>query len=327
MTFTMRRAFTATLAVLALTPAAVHAQTPPWPTKPLRLLVGFAAGGSSDVMARAIAERLAKNLGQQVIVENRAGAGGMLATDAVAKSPADGYTLLFGTVGPFAISPALGVKQPFDPIKDFTPVGLVGNLPLAVAVPSSLPVRDLGELLALARAKPGQLNYAHTGIGSTTHVGMEILKKAASVDIVAVPYKGQAAAMPDVMSGRVQIVLDGWSTTIPHVKSGSLRFVAVTTSARSAVQPQVPTVAESGFPGFDVSPWYGIWAPAGTPKDVIARLSTELVGITQSQVIKDRFAELGMDPLTADSEKFSKFVQSEQARWAKAIKDANIKVD
>ncbi len=298
-----------------------------YPTKPIRLIVGFAAGGSSDVMARTIAQQLAERLGQQVIVENKTGASGIIAADTVAKAVADGYTLLFGVPGPIVILPALGTKLPYDPIKDLVPVSLVANLPLALVVPSTLPAQNLKELLDLARTQPGKLNYASTGPGSVTHLGMEMLKYAAGVDIQNVSYKGQAAALPDLMAGTVQMMLDGWATTIPHVNSGKLRFIAVTTAQRSAVQPQVPTVAEQGFPGFNASPWYGVWAPAGTPQGVIAKLSAELVVVTSSPTLRNRFKELGIDPLTGDFRQFADFILSEQKRWADLIRQANIKVE
>lgn len=323
-----RRSAVSALAAVLLSSIGIGANAQgSYPNKPIRLVVGFAAGGSSDVMAREIAKQLSIRLGQQIIVENRTGASAVIAADAVAKASADGYTLLFGVPGPIVILPALGQKLPYDPIKDFAPVGLVGNLPLALVVPVNFPANNLQELIAVAKAQPGKLNYASTGPGSTTHIGMEMLKFFAGVDIQQITYKGQAAALPDLITGQVHMMLDGWATTLPHVKSGKLKFIAVTTPQRSAVQPQVPTVAEQGFPGFDASPWYGVWAPASTPHDVVAKVSAELAVVTQSQQIKERFAELGIDPLTAESMQFVRFMQTEQARWSKVIREAKIKMD
>ncbi|MGE4241245.1 Bug family tripartite tricarboxylate transporter substrate binding protein [Ramlibacter sp.] len=322
-----RRRFTAGSLALLAAPWSHHARAQAFPSKPIRFIIGFTASGAADVMCRTVAQHLGTRLGQSIAVENRLGASGIIAADAVAKSPPDGYTLLFGLPGPMVILPALGQKLPYDPIKDFAPVGPAGNLPLVLVVPSGLPAQNLKELIALAKAQPGKLNYASTGPGSTTHLGMELLKHAAGLDIRQVPYKGQAAALPDLLAGNVQMLLAGWSTAIPHVKSGKLRYIAVTGDQRSAAQPQVPTMAELGIPGIDPSLWCGLWAPAGTPADIVTKLSTELAAVTQSAPVRERFAELGMDPMTADAQQFARFVQSEQTRWVRVIKETNLKME
>lgn len=250
-------------AMLAALPPSAGAQA--YPDKPIRLIVPYPAGGSSDVMARAVAEKLTTALAVQIVVENRAGAGGNIAASVAARASADGYTLFFGAAGPLAVNPALYEKLPFDPVKDFMPIGLVGKMPLFLTVPASLPVQSLKELIELAKARPGQLNYASSGIGGTTHLAMEVLKSQTGAGITHVPYKGTAAGVADMLGGSIQAIFDARPTTGPHVQAGKLKFLAVSTAGRSALEPQLPTVAESGFPGFDLYVWYGLMAPAGTP--------------------------------------------------------------
>lgn len=305
--------------------AAAHGQA--YPTKPIRLVIGLGAGGPSDVMARTVAKALGDRLGQPIVVENKTGAGGNIATDLVAKASPDGYTLLFGSTGSLAVAPTLYRKLPYDPIKDLAPVGLVANLPLVLVVPTSLPVHTMGDLVNLAKSKPGQLNYASAGTGATTHLAMELVKTTAGIDIRHVPYKGTAAAIPDLVSGQVQMVLDGWSGTEPLVKAGKLRQIAVAIDKRLAIAPDLPTIAESGFPGFNASPWYGVLAPAATPKEIIAKLSAELAIVMASPAVKEKFASLGMEPLTSDPEQFAAFVKSENTKWAKVVQQSGAKAD
>jgi tripartite-type tricarboxylate transporter receptor subunit TctC len=305
--------------------AAAHGQA--YPTKPIRLVIGLGAGGPSDVMARTVAKALGDRLGQPIVVENKTGAGGNIATDLVAKASADGYTLLFGSTGSLAVAPTLYRKLPYDPIKDLAPVGLVANLPLVLVVPTSLPVHTISDLVNLAKSKPGQLNYASSGTGATNHLAMELVKTTAGIDIRHVPYKGTAAAMPDLVSGQVQMVLDGWSGTEPLVKAGKLRQIAVAIDKRLAIAPDLPTIAESGFPGFNASPWYGVLAPAATPKEIIAKLSAELAIVMASPAVKERFASLGMEPLTSDPEQFAAFIKSENTKWAKVVQQSGAKAD
>ena len=321
-----RRAALALIPVLfAGLPIAAYGQA--YPTKPIRMLIGLSAGGPSDVMARTVASALGERLGQPVVVENKPGAGTTIATDLVAKSTPDGYTLLFGTTGALSVAPTLYKKLSFDPVKDFAPIGLVANLPLVLVVTNSLPVKNVGELIALAKAKPGELNYASAGVGVTTHLAMELLKAESGVDIKHVPYKGTSAAWPDVVSGQVQMVMDGWSGADPYAKSGRARIIAAAVDKRLAVAPDVPTIAESGFPGFNASPWYGILAPAGTPKEVVARLSRELTAVMNSPAIKERFSTLGMEPLLSTPEEFSTFIKSDISKWARAVKQSGATAD
>ncbi|NKE68898.1 tripartite tricarboxylate transporter substrate binding protein [Ramlibacter sp. RBP-2] len=311
--------------LLALFASASFAQA--YPSKPIKLVIGLSAGGPSDVMARTVALALGERLGQQVVVENRTGVGGNIAAEGVAKSPADGYTLLFGSSGPLAVSPTLFQKLAYDPLKDFAPVGLVANLPLVLAVPTSLPVHNVQELIALAKARPGALNYASAGNGGITHLAMELLKSEANVDIRHVPYKGTAAAMPDVVSGNVQMVMDGWSGVQPLVKAGKLRQIAVAVDKRLAVAPDVPTIAEHGFPGFNASPWYGILAPAGTPQPIVSKLSSELAAVMSSAALKEKFQSLGMEPLTSTPAEFAAFLRTENEKWAKVVKRSGAKAE
>lgn len=312
-------------AMLAALPPGAAAQG--YPNKPIRLIVPYPAGGGSDVMARAVAEKLASALAVQIVVENRAGAGGNIAASVAAKAPADGYTLFFGAAGPLAVNPTLYEKLPFDPVKDFMPIGLVGKMPLFLAVPASLPVRSLKELIELAKAKPGQLNYASSGIGGTTHLAMEVLKSQTGASITHVPYKGTAAGVADMLGGSIQAIFDAWATTGPHVQAGKLKFLAVSTAGRSALEPQLPTVAESGFPGFDLYVWYGLMAPAGTAPEVIAKLSSETAKIMARTELKDRFASLGMEPMTSTPEQFSAHLRSETAKWAKIVRDSGARAE
>lgn len=252
-------------ALLVLATVATDAAAQAYPNKPIRLIVPYAAGGATDLMARSIAQKLGAGLGVQVVVDNRGGAGGNIAADIAAKAPPDGYTLFFGATGQLVINPVLYAKLTFDPMKDFAPIGLVGQLPLFLTVPVTLPINSVAELVAAVRAKPDKFNYGSSGIGGTTHLAMEMLKARTGMSITHVPYKGTAAAVNDMLGGSLQVMFDAWATTGPHVHSGKLRFLAVSSATRSAFEPKVPTVAESGYPGFDLGVWYGLLAPAGTP--------------------------------------------------------------
>jgi tripartite-type tricarboxylate transporter receptor subunit TctC len=310
----------AALVLSMLSPGAAAQQS--YPDRPIRLIVPYPAGGGTDVMARAFAQKLAGALAVQVIVDNRAGAGGNIAASAAAKAPPDGYTLFFGAAGPLAVNPALYEKLPFDPIKDFMPIGLVGMMPLFLTVPASLEVHSLKELIALAKAKPGQLNYASAGIGGTTHLAMERLKSQTGASITHVPYKGTAAGVADMLGGNIQVIFDAWPTTGPQVQAGKLRYLAVSTAARSALEPKLPTVAESGFPGFDLYVWYGLMAPAGTPPEVIARLSSETARTMALPDLKERFSSLGMEPMSSTPEQFAAHLRAETAKWAKIVRES-----
>jgi len=298
-----------------------------YPDKPIRLIVPYPAGGGTDVMARAFAQKLAAALAVQVVVDNRAGAGGNIAASAAAKAPPDGYTLFFGAAGPLAVNPALYAKLPFDPVKDFAPIGLVGLMPLLLTVPTSLDVHSVKDLIALAKARPGQLNYASSGIGGTTHLAMERLKSQSGVNITHVPYKGTAAGVADMIGGNIHVIFDAWATTGSHVQAGKLRYLAVSTAARSALEPKVPTLAESGFPAFDLYVWYGLMAPAGTPPEVIARLSSETMKVMAQSDLKERFASLGMEPMSSTPEQFAAHLRAETAKWARIVRESGARAE
>lgn len=315
------------LCSLMLAAAFPAAAAEPYPNKPIRLIVPYAAGGGTDVMARAFAQRLASALSVQIVVENRTGAGGNIAASAVAKAAPDGYTLFFGAAGPLAVNPALYDKLPFDPVKDFAPIGLVGSMALFLTVPASMPVKSVKDLVAMAKAKPGQLNYASAGIGGTTHLAMEVLKTETGANLTHVPYKGTAAGVADMLGGNIQVIFDAWTSTSPHVESGKLKYLAVSTTARSALAPQVPTMAESGFPGFNVFVWYGILAPAGTPSEVVDKLGRETLKVMAQPELKEAFARLGMEPLSGGPEPFAAFIRSETVKWAKIVRDAGAKAE
>ena len=314
-------AFSALLAASA----AAFAQT--YPSKPIRLIVPFPPGGSADILARAIGQKAGEGLGQPFVVENRPGAGTAIGADALAKSAPDGYAVMIGTVSSHAINPALNPKLPYDPLKDFTPVSLVATIPFAMIVHPSVPAKDVQEFIALAKAKPGSLNYSSAGNGTSNHLAGELLKSMARVDIVHVPYKGSAPALNDLIAGQVSLMFDLVLTAAPHVKSGAVRGLAVTGAQRSSALPELPTVAESGVPGYEVSAWFGIFAPAGLAQPVVQRLNAEFVKGLQQPDLRQRLASQGAEPLTSTPDEFGNYLRSEIAKWAKVVKESGMKVD
>jgi tripartite-type tricarboxylate transporter receptor subunit TctC len=296
-----------------------------YPDRPIRLIVPYPAGGSSDVMARAFAQKLAGALAVPVVVDNRAGAGGNIAASAAAKAPPDGYTLFFGAAGPLAVNPALYEKLPYDPVKDFVPVAPVGKMPLFLAVPVTLNVQSLQEFIALAKARPGQLNFASAGVGGTTHLTMEVLKIRAGVNLTHVPYKGTGVA--DMLGGTIHAMFDGWTTLAPHVQTNKLKFIATSTATRSALEPQVPTMAESGLSGYDLYVWYGLLAPATTPSAIVSRLASESEKIISLPEIRSRFAALGMEPMSGGPEQFTRHIRAETEKWAKIVRESGAKAE
>jgi len=298
-----------------------HAQN--YPNRPVRMLVPFAAGGAVDVLARMLTPKLGDALGQPVVVDNRPGAGGNLAADAVAKSAADGYTLFLTTNG-HAISPALYRKLPFDAAKDFAPVSqLVATTLILVATPE-FPAKDTRQLIALAKAKPGALNYGSTGVGNPLHLTMELLKISAGIDIVPVPYKGDAPLSTALLSGEVHVAVVPLATSVQNIKSGRIKALAVTGKRRIASLPDVPTVAESGIPGFDSTSWQGVFAPAGTPREIVERLQRELAKALNSPEVRDRIVGLGGEIVASTPEEFDAKFKSDLAMFAKIIRDAKI---
>jgi len=314
------------IAVMALAmQSGAHAQQ--FPTKPVRIVAPFAAGSTIDIIGRIISPRLHEALGQPVIVENRPGAGGMIGVDYVAKSVPDGHTLVIGALGPLAMNPALYPKTPFDPVKDFAAVSLLATGPVVIAVHPSIPAHDIKELVEFARKRPGQLNFGSPGVGSSPHLTGELFKLITKTNIVHVPYKGNAEAITDLIGGQLSMVFTGVPPVVPLAKAGKVRLLATTGKERMANLPDVPTIKEAGITGADVLIWYGVVAPAGTPKDVIVRLNREIVKAMNTPDVRDKFAQQGVDPAASTPEEFAEFIRTEVARWGKVIRTAGIKLE
>lgn len=297
-----------------------------YPTRPIRVLVGYAPGGVNDLVARTIAARLGPRLGQQVVVENRPGAGGNIATDLAAHAAPDGYTMLLGSVASLAMSPALLGKVPFDPLNDFAPITQAVGVSTLIASHPTVPVRTLRQFVALAKKHPGKLNYASPGTGSISHLSAELFKKAAGIDIVHVPYKGGAPASVDAIAGQVECLISVISSGAPHVQAGKLRGLAVTSSKRAAILPDVPTIAESGYPGFEATGWLGLLFPAKTPETIVNRMAQDAVAVINMPEVREQLHKAGLDPHPSDPTAFQTYIKAEFAKWAKVIKDAGIKV-
>jgi tripartite-type tricarboxylate transporter receptor subunit TctC len=310
--------------------ATAHGASSPggYPSKPVRLIVAFPAGGSTDIIARLVGQRLSERLGQQVIIDNRGGAGGTVGTEIAARANPDGYTLTMGTTSTHVIAPAAYPNLKYDPVKDFTPITLVATTPYLLVVNPSVKAGSLKEFVALVKSQPGKLNYASAGSGSTTHIAMEMLKSAAGLDIVHVPYNGNGPAGAAVLGGQVQALFGSMPAVLPQAKAGKLRPLAVGTAKRSPALPDVPTVAESGYPGFAVSLWLGFFAPRGTPIEIVNRLHAELANIALSPDMKEQFERNGAEPMTnASNLELERLIRSEIPKYAKVIKAANIKID
>lgn len=314
-----------TLLVASLTAVAGTVSADDYPNKPVRLIVGFPPGGINDIVARVVGDRLSQSLGQTIIVENRPGAGGTIGADLVAKSRPDGYTLLMGSVSNIAMAPSQYKALPYDAAKDFAPIVLVAAAPNVLVVNPEFPVRSVRELIALARQKPGGINYASAGLGTSNHLTVELLQVMTGVQFNHVPYKGDAPGTADVVAGQVPMIFPTLPVALPFIKAGKLRPIAVSSAERSSLLPDVPTVAESGgLPEFEVSVWVGILAPAGTPKEIVNRLNTEIVKIVRMPNIRERLAGLGAEPVGDTSEHFTAYIRSELAKWSKVAKAAGI---
>lgn len=315
------------LALLIYALGALTCAAQQYPTRTIRLVVGFPPGGGTDIIARLLGQKLTEAWGQQVIVENRPGATGMIGANVVAKAPPDGYTLLMGHVNSQAIAPLLQQKPMYDPLNDFAMVAYIGYVPNVLVVHPSLPVRNIRELIALAKARPGQLTFASPGVGSTNHLAGEMFKAATHIDIVHVPYKGSGPAIIDLLAGQIVMNFDAMPSVINYIRDGRMRPLAVTTAARDPQLPQIPTVREVGVRDFDVRNWYGVVAPAGTPRPIVVRLNAEINRIAQLPDIKARLDELGtrLDPMTP--EQFAEFVRAEIAKYVKVKKEAGITME
>lgn len=312
---------------LALATSALGATADAYPVRPIRLIIPFGPGASNDIVARIIAPRLSENLGQSVVVDNRTGAGGIVAAELVAQAQPDGHTALMGSPGPLVVNPLLIAKLSYSPQRDFAPVSLVSIVPGVLLVHPATPVKSVGELIALARAKPGQLNYASTGQGSVPHLSGELFKVLAKVDLVHVPYKGSGAAITDLLGGQINVFFDNVASALPYVKSGKLRGLAVTTARRSDQLPNVPTMIEAGVPGYESSSWNGIVMPAKTPKATIDRFYFELSKVLQTAEVRERIAGLGAEVAGTRPEEFAEFMQRETQKLGRVVREAGIRAE
>jgi tripartite-type tricarboxylate transporter receptor subunit TctC len=312
-------------AALALATAAAFAQT--YPTRSIRLISPFAPGGGTDITSRAIAPKLTSAFGQQVIVDNRGGAGGMVGVEIAAKAPPDGYTIVIGTIGNIAVNPSLYTKMPYDPQKDLVPIGQVANALNVLVVHPSLPAKTVKEFIAIAKQRPGALNFGSSGPGATDHLAGEVFNVMAGVKMVHIPYKGGAPAMLDLVAGQVEIVFSTMATAIGAIQGNRIRAIAMTGNQRYERMPQIPTIAEGGLKGFEVNNWYGFFAPAGTPKEIVTRLHTETAKALAMADTKTRLLDAGIIGTSSTPEQFNAYIQAETRKWAKVIKDAGIKAD
>jgi len=310
---------------LALASTTAFAQT--YPDRPIKLIAPFAPGGATDVLARTMAQGLTEAWGQQVIVENRTGAGGNIGADLVAKSAPDGYTLLMGAIGTNAVNAFIYPKMPYDTERDFAPITQVARVPMLLVVHPSLPIRNVKELIAYAEARPDQLNYASGGVGASQHLAGELFKSMTGVKMVHVPYKGAAPSVTDVVAGQAQLTFGDMVAFLPHAKAGRVRPLAVSTAKRSAAVPDLPTVSEAGVPGYEATAWYGLFAPAGTPPAIVSKLNAESVRILRMPTIAERVANLGAEPVGSTPAEYADFLKAEMARWGKVVRAAGIKSD
>jgi len=315
--------FLALLPLAAIPPVAAQS----YPAKPVRMVVGFPPGGGTDILARIVAQKLSDAWGQQVLVENRPGASATIGANAVAKAAPDGYTLSMGQLTPNAIAPALYPKLPYDAIKDFAPIVLVGTSPNVLVVTPSLPAKNLAELVALAKAQPGKLAYASSGAGSLQHIAAELFKSAAALDFIHVPFKGSGQAVTDLIAGQVNMNFDAIPPVIQHIRSGKLRALAVTAAKRAAGLPDVPTIAESGYAGYDFTTWWGLFAPAGTPPEIVAKVERDTVAALALSDLRGRFANLSVEPGGGSSREFTDYVRAEIAKYAKLVAQLGIKAE
>jgi tripartite-type tricarboxylate transporter receptor subunit TctC len=322
-----RQIVLAALAAVAASAAPLTATAQAYPAKPITIIVPFSAGGTTDILARVIGQALNKELGQSVIVDNRAGAGGNIGGALAAKAAADGYTLFMGTVGTHAINQSLYKKMPFDPVKDFAPLTRVAMVPNLLVANPAKPYKSVQELIAFAKANRGKVNFGSSGSGSSIHLSGELFNALARVDMVHVPYKGSAPAVSDLLGGQIDIMFDNLPSAIQHVRAGKLRPLAVTTAKRSPELPDVPTIAEAGVPGYEATSWFGMFAPAATPAPVVAKLNAALVKVLADPEVKKKLAEQGAEPYSEKPEQFAEFIRKETAKWSKVVKDSGASAD
>jgi tripartite-type tricarboxylate transporter receptor subunit TctC len=315
------------IVALAAGVLALGAEAQPYPSKPIRLVVPFAPGGSSSIVARVVGAEMSKELGQQIVIDNRPGGGGNVAMLEVARAEPDGYTLIIGHIGTLAVNPYMFARLPFDTDKDFVPVSLLAKIPNIFVVNANVPAKDLKEFIALARARPGQLNYGSAGNGSAGHLAFEYLKLVANIDVTHVPYKGTGPQLTDLLGGRTEASSAGTPPLLPHIKAGKLRAIAVGTPQRLPVLPDVGTVAEQGFPGFETTQWYGLMAPAKTPEAIVKRLGDEAAKAARTPAVAERFAADDALAVGSTPAEFAEFIRREQARWSEVVRKAGIKAE
>lgn len=311
--------------IAALFCGVAHAQA--WPSKPLRLVVPFPAGGGTDIIGRELTQKMTESTKWTFIVDNKPGSGGNIGIDNVAKSPADGYSLVLGQTSNLAINPTLYGKLPYDPAKDLTPISLVASAPLALVVSATSPLKSLADVVAAAKAKPGGVNYATSGNGTVAHLATELFQKEAGIKLVHIPYKGAAQGINDVIGGQVEVYVSSIPTLIGHIKNGKLRALAVTSAKRVDDLPQVPTIAESGYKGFEAVTWFGVLGPANLPKDITARLNTEINKALQNPDLQKKLSDQGADVGGSTPDQFGKLVRDDMVRWGKVVKESGAKVD
>jgi len=316
-----------TILVLVGITSSVPATAQQYPARPIRMLIGFPPGGGTDIVGRIVAQKLSENLGQQIIAENRGGATGMVAAELAARAAPDGYTIMMAHIAAMSILPSLYPKMAYDTAKDFAPITLAGIGPNLLVVHPSLPVRSVKDLIALAKARPGQLHYASPGNGSVQHLSGELFKLQAKVDMLHIPYKGSGQSIVDLIAGHVQLNFDAVPVVLGHARQGRLRALAVTSAQRSALLPDIPTVSESGVAGFDMSTWWGLVAPSAVSKDIVAKLHAETVKALKMSEVRERLGGVGAEPGGNTPDQFGAFIRSETAKYARVVKDANIKID
>ena len=315
------------LVTLALAALCAVASAQNYPNKSIRFLVGFAPGGSTDIVARLIGQDLGKNIGQQVVVDNRTGAGGIVATEALVRSPPDGYTIFACTTGTFAIQPFMFSKLPYNVEKDLVPVTQTGSLPYIIVVHPSLPVKNVKEFIAFAKPRPGQLNYASSGVGTGSHLSAAYFNTAAGIDVTHVPYKGTGQAMGDLLGGQVVMMFDQPVSSLPHVRVGKLKMLGISSSKRFPTLADVPTIAESGVKDFDAVSWSGVCVPGGTPRDIVNKLQQEIAKVLQAPDLKTRLLNDGIEPVGSTPEQYAEHIRKEAAKWGKVVKDTGAKSD
>lgn len=319
-------AVTVALVTLALSPAQGQESAEQYPSRPISIIVPFSAGGTTDILARLIGQQLGKKYNQSVVIENRAGAGGNIGTAAVARAPADGYTLVMGTIGTHAINPSLYKVMPYDSVKDFVPLTRVAMVPNLLVVNKDAPYSSVAELIAYGRANPGKLSFGSSGHGSTLHLSGEMFKLMTGINMTHVPYKGSSPAIADLISGQISMIFDNMPSAYPQVQSGRLKALGVTSAARDPLLPNTPAVAET-VPGFDVLSWFGLWAPAATPPQIVSKLNREIVAIINSPEVQEKIRAQGAVPHPETSAQFAAFIQSEKDKWAKVVSKAGVSID